>query len=279
MFMPNSEIITRILSGIVLGVLAVLYIFYSDLYVFAGVAALISVIAVNEYARALMLRAIPISRITPIILHALALASLWLFWQGPQNYAQTAGLALAVVLVVEVLFGSKRNKMAAWWLTLPLVWISLPFFVMVLLHSGSPLGPQFIFYVILTAASNDSFAYFGGKRFGKTPLAKAISPNKTIEGSLFGLVGALIVGGVTGHYLFDFFAPLTLAAINVGIVVTAQIGDLLESKFKRYCGIKDSGAILPGHGGILDRFDAYLTSLPFFWLVLWLMGYTGLQVP
>ena len=274
--MPNPELNKRIGSGIVLAALAVGFIFYTPLYYFVSIAAVLSFIALNEYVRALGIKGVPISKMTPFILQMLFLLALWFLWQRQMEYAKAAALFVPAIWAVESFLSGKRRRASAPWLLLPLLWIALPFFSIALLRFGSPIGEKFIAHALIVAATSDIFAYFGGKAIGKHPLAKSISPNKTIEGSLVVLSVALIVGHFVGVAVFgELFEIQILAAINVGIVVFGAIGDLVESKFKRYCGIKDSGRILPGHGGILDRFDAHLLALPFFWIVLWAMGLTG----
>lgn len=122
-----------------------------------------------------------------------------------------------------------------------------------------PLG--FMFMVWAT----DTFAYFGGKFLGKHKLFERISPKKTWEGSITGGIGCIGFGALFGAIFpepgFLFFIP-----ISVLVAIFSQTGDLVESMFKRSLKIKDSGGILPGHGGILDRFDGFYISLPFVWL-------------
>jgi phosphatidate cytidylyltransferase len=123
-------------------------------------------------------------------------------------------------------------------------------------------GLVYIFYSLFMIWATDSGAYFIGKATGKRKLWPEISPNKTVEGSIGGVVCALIVA-----ILFALFADmnatvLTLMAITVILSIFGQLGDLVQSAFKRHFNVKDSGNILPGHGGILDRFDSLLFVLP-----------------
>lgn len=123
-------------------------------------------------------------------------------------------------------------------------------------------GLVFLFYSLLLIWATDSGAYFIGKAMGKRKLWPEISPNKTIEGSLGGVICALVVG-----VLFSLFTDIPATFIQLAIVtavlsIFGQIGDLAESAFKRHYGVKDSGTILPGHGGILDRFDSLLFVWP-----------------
>lgn len=113
---------------------------------------------------------------------------------------------------------------------------------------------------------NDSAAYFVGRTWGRHKLIPSVSPGKTIEGSIAGIVGSVIVGAVFSAWAFRGLGlpigPWEGAIGGVLIAVVAQIGDLVESMYKREAGVKDSGRLLPGHGGILDRFDALFFTLP-----------------
>ncbi|WP_416826851.1 phosphatidate cytidylyltransferase [Ectobacillus polymachus] len=123
-------------------------------------------------------------------------------------------------------------------------------------------GLRYLFYTLFVIWSTDSGAYFIGRAFGKRKLWPEISPNKTVEGAIGGIFCAVAVGLV-----YNMFQPVSenivyLIAVTVLVAIFGQIGDLVESAFKRHYGVKDSGYILPGHGGILDRFDSLLFVLP-----------------
>ncbi|MDO5105151.1 phosphatidate cytidylyltransferase [Capnocytophaga sp.] len=119
--------------------------------------------------------------------------------------------------------------------------------------------------------ASDSFAYLAGKSFGKHKLFERISPKKTIEGFIGGLVGAIITAVVISLYSSkEAWEWIVLAAV---LVFTGTVGDLVESGFKRAAKVKDSGTILPGHGGLLDRLDSLLFASPFAFLVLQLLEY------
>ena len=135
------------------------------------------------------------------------------------------------------------------------------------LIKGLPEGTALLFYLLLVISFSDIFAYFGGKRFGKSLLAPNISPKKTWEGSFFGVLGGGIVGAVFGELTMSMFwlYGLLLAML---LAVIGQLGDLVESKIKRLCDVKDSGTLLPGHGGILDRIDGHMLAAPVFYYLL-----------
>ncbi|MBU2994980.1 phosphatidate cytidylyltransferase [Cellulophaga baltica] len=114
---------------------------------------------------------------------------------------------------------------------------------------------------------NDSFAYLVGKSIGKTKLFSSVSPKKTWEGTIGGLVFALFAAYIMAKFE-THISLIQWLILAVVIVVSGNLGDLLESKFKRAAGIKDSGAILPGHGGMLDRLDSLIFAAPFAYLTL-----------
>ena len=130
-----------------------------------------------------------------------------------------------------------------------------------------PEGTALLFYLLLVISFSDIFAYFGGKRFGKSLLAPNISPKKTWEGSFFGIVGGGIVGAVFGELTMSMFWLYGLV-LAMMLAVVGQLGDLVESKITRLCDVKDSGTLLPGHGGILDRIDGHMLAAPVFYYLL-----------
>ena len=135
-----------------------------------------------------------------------------------------------------------------------------------ILLRGMEHGNHILFYLFMVIWSGDIAAYYVGKTIGKTPLAPRISPGKTIEGSVAGLVGS-VAGGVAAQWLFFETLPLTHCLIMAFLCGTmGQIGDLAESLFKRRAGVKDSGSLIPGHGGVLDRLDSLMFAGPAFYI-------------
>ena len=132
-----------------------------------------------------------------------------------------------------------------------------------------------LIWLTIIVAANDTAAYFFGKRFGKTALITSISPNKTVEGALAGLLVATILGavlyGMVG--LCDRF--ICIVGLSFLIAFSATLGDLLESYLKRLAGVKDSSNILPGHGGVLDRVDAIMIAALFFFPITICLLYTS----
>ncbi|MCK5916849.1 MAG: phosphatidate cytidylyltransferase [Cocleimonas sp.] len=167
--------------------------------------------------------------------------------------------------------GDKSFQNKAWLLPISSLWILIPAWLSLIeLHAQTPV---LVLYLIFLVAIADSSAYFAGKMMGLTKLAPNLSPGKTIEGFKGGLFGSGIwallacfyFGYSFGHSLIFILLSLLVAAISVA-------GDLYESLLKREAGEKDSGTILPGHGGILDRVDGLLAALPVFTLGLLIIG-------
>ncbi|MDD2310795.1 MAG: phosphatidate cytidylyltransferase [Desulfuromonadaceae bacterium] len=144
-----------------------------------------------------------------------------------------------------------------------LAFLYIPFLLMHLVQlRQTPFGIEWLLVIMLIVMTNDSAAYYSGSAFGKHRLYPLVSPKKSIEGAVGGLIGSL---GGTILAKFTFFPQLTLAdavatALVIGIV--GQAGDLFESLLKRSFGVKDSGSIIPGHGGLLDRMDSILFAAP-----------------
>jgi phosphatidate cytidylyltransferase len=114
---------------------------------------------------------------------------------------------------------------------------------------------------------NDTFAYLTGSLIGKTPFFPRISPKKTWEGTLGGIFFTVIIAWGISYYL-NVYTPNQWVAIAASVAIFGTLGDLIESMLKRSVGVKDSGNIMPGHGGFLDRFDSFVFLLPFVWIVL-----------
>ncbi|MBC7991146.1 MAG: phosphatidate cytidylyltransferase [Luteimonas sp.] len=133
------------------------------------------------------------------------------------------------------------------------------------IHAGQPYGHAWLLIALAVVWAADSGAYFAGRKFGKRKLSPRISPNKTVEGmaggAIAGIAVAMVGAPLAGASLAQLPAVALVAAIAVGFSV---VGDLFESLLKRHVGAKDSGDLIPGHGGILDRIDGVLAALPVF---------------
>lgn len=130
-------------------------------------------------------------------------------------------------------------------------------------------GKFIVVYILAGAWITDTFAYFIGKAFGKHKLSK-ISPKKTIEGCIGGIVGATLFFGIYSYYLNNIGIESNWVIMTfVGIIssIISQIGDIAASSIKRFCDVKDFGTIMPGHGGVLDRFDSVIFIAPFIFML------------
>lgn len=157
---------------------------------------------------------------------------------------------------------------------LSLVYIGLPFAHFILLREltgrvytlplwGSvSLGEALLWMTMFATWASDTFAYFGGRAFGKTKLLPKVSPKKTREGALCGFIGCVATVLLMGCLWLDYSA-VSMLLLGIGIGFFAPLGDLVESILKRSCDIKDSGNFFPGHGGVLDRCDSLIFSVPF----------------
>ena len=141
------------------------------------------------------------------------------------------------------------------------MYLVIPFSILAYLSVHFMNGITIVIGLFILVWTNDTFAYLSGRTFGRTKLFPRISPNKTWEGTIGGLIFALLVGASIGYYVGRIDYWLITAAI---VAPCAVLGDLLESMMKRHFDVKDSGTLLPGHGGVLDRFDATLFAAPFF---------------
>ena len=156
-----------------------------------------------------------------------------------------------------------------------MIYVAIPFGVIVnLVNLGLDLTTSefknlaLSFFIMLWC--NDTFAYVFGRLLGKNKLAPSISPGKTWEGFIGGAVMAILAGYlISNYYYHNNMHLIVLAAI---VVVFGTLGDLMESKLKRMSGVKDSGTILPGHGGVLDRFDGALLAAPLFLTYIYIIN-------
>ena len=196
-----------------------------------------------------------------------------LFGTSPSRQLVLGAVACLLISAVGGLTGRRRDdvtlRVAV--TTFGGLYIGLPFAMLVALREG-PHGAAAVANVVVGTWSFDTFSYLGGRVWGRTPIAPRTSPNKTVEGAVIGLLGAVLCVVLAGLYM-DWISLLESILLAVAICVAAFVGDLFESMLKRDAQVKDSGTILLGHGGILDRFDALLFSAPIAYVVTsWLVG-------
>jgi len=150
---------------------------------------------------------------------------------------------------------------------------SMVFLTLIPTYSGT-FRPELIVGVFVLIWTNDTFAYIVGKNFGKNKLYKQISPNKTIEG----FIGGMIFSCIAGYFIYYFTHYLNFQSwLGMAIILSifGTIGDLIQSKFKRQAGVKDSGKLMPGHGGLFDRLDSIIFSSPFVYAYLLILNYVS----
>ena len=144
------------------------------------------------------------------------------------------------------------------------VYVGLP--LGVLCWVQATIGPGATTWLLSIIAVSDTAQYYTGRTFGRTKLAPVVSPSKTREGALGGLVAAAVAGGALVPALLPAVPVAVGAALGGGLALTGLVGDLFESLLKRSVGMKDSSALIPGHGGVLDRIDSHLFAAPAFYL-------------
>ena len=273
----------RILTGIV-GIALWAYIIQTGGWLFSAVALLLSLIGWHEYSRAFVNKGIS----TAYLSGMLGLAVLWYCGRtasGEILMAAATGIVLAILLLTVLLHGTVHVRDACVSIA-GVFYLGLPFLYLARLRflEGTPIptplgemgtGCALVWVMFIGTWASDSFAYFVGSAIGRHKLCPSISPKKTVEGFLGSIVGTMASVAAAGHLFFGL--PL-LQMVLLGLLVSifATLGDLVESVLKRYVGIKDSGALFPGHGGVLDRFDSVLYTAP---LVYFFMVYGAPHLP
>ncbi|RTY97828.1 phosphatidate cytidylyltransferase [Flavobacterium sp. RSP49] len=204
------------------------------------------------------------------------------------NIQQLDLVLLVIALVVSIkcilfLFYDNIQKISTSSKYLYLLgYIILPFVFITKISFGiNDYNPKIIIGLFILIWTNDTFAYIVGKSIGRTKLFEKISPKKTIEGFLGGIIFAILAGYLISKYYikanpeFSERSILIWTSIAVIVGIAGTIGDLIESKFKRIAGVKDSGKIMPGHGGILDRLDSVIFVAPIIFLFYQILNYVS----
>ncbi len=188
---------------------------------------------------------------------------------------------VAALLLLTVMGGTLLSGGVARMAQLPIVWLGImyiPFLLgTILLIRGIPGGDHWILYLLALTWIVDSGGYFFGKMLGRHKMAPAISPGKTWEGALGGTVAGILFSLLVMSWLPAPLTRMTVFWIALLLSITGQLGDLVESAFKRQAGVKDSGHLLPGHGGMLDKVDSLIFNAPVLYGVL--IFYEGLSSP
>ncbi|MBZ5573364.1 MAG: phosphatidate cytidylyltransferase [Acidobacteriia bacterium] len=290
------HLLNRILTAVVLIPIVLVLVLRAPIPVVALVAALVALLAVQE-----LLKLAESYGIRPFHWPTYVFVGLFFLFLaiGPGNskpllttaiFVYTAGFAAAVAPFVFLSIGMKRPALdtgfpAAMVSTFAFTYIALPLGFLVQIRQQWS-GAFLLLYLLLIVWAGDIFAYFVGRSLGRHLMSPRISPKKTWEGALASLLASLVVGML----LYNYAMPISSALLNAHLIerpdgffalqkpplwptlllsaainVAAQLGDLVESLIKRGAGVKDSGTILPGHGGMLDRIDALLFAAPVLW--------------
>lgn len=176
--------------------------------------------------------------------------------------------AFPLLLIVQLWRKSEQPIRDVAYTMLPMMYFGVPLSLMFVLQQMSPDGWLMVLLMVVMVWTNDVFAYVGGSLFGKHKMWERLSPKKTWEGTVTGVVCSVVVTAVLGNWLLPQSSQLFWPAVGLFGSVLATLGDLVESMIKRSVGVKDSGKVLPGHGGFLDRFDSLLVVAPFYFFVM-----------
>lgn len=259
----------RILTALVLAPIAVAIVLFLPTSAVAAIIAAVCLMAMWEWTRLAGI-ASTVLQGSIVIASALGLGLLWSVRNEPIAwYVIGAGIAwwlLALLWMRHFSYAAAPTRENA---TLKLVagaFAILPAWLALMkIHGGVEHGHAWALFALILIWAADTAAYFAGKRFGTTKLAPQISPNKTTAGAWGALAGAGAVAFI-GGWLFDMrgVALIALIALALLTVLASILGDLVESLLKRHAGVKDSGTLFPGHGGMLDRADSLFAAIPVF---------------
>jgi phosphatidate cytidylyltransferase len=282
----------RILTAAVLILAVLALIFFGKLWMITLFAAIIAELAAYEYLRLAAVGAEAHDAKLRIPIWWMALGTMLAFVVTLPDFPLEAQLpvlsALTLALfawngflspLIQVLPDTAQGLFG-------LIWIVYPLTLVPLLWKQED-GPALLLFLMVCVWAGDIAALYIGRTFGKHKLAPRLSPGKTWEGAIASIIGSILVAALVvylsdtlnarGNTILHISEPLWQSLVLAAIInIAAQLGDLLESAIKRGAGVKDSGTILPGHGGILDRIDALLLAAPVLWFTLLLKDYFGL---
>jgi len=157
------------------------------------------------------------------------------------------------------------------------LYVITPFFLIQLFgmadtdYPKNTFNPSIILLMFILTWTFDTFAFIVGVKFGKNRILPSVSPKKSWEGFIGGLIFCVLAGFISQHYFKDYFeniSYITIIILSFILPFTATIGDFIESYYKRQAGVKDSGKLIPGHGGILDRMDAFMITIPVIYILI-----------
>jgi len=258
----SDKMLKRIVSAIVGLPLLLAVIYAGDIPLFTGILV-ISLIGLREFYNACKNKSlVPIEIVG--YLGAIALIVIVNFFYN-SSYVLFLFFILIFTVNIIQLISNKYNFLDGSITLYGILYVPL-LLSYILLISQQP-NNKIIWLIFTTAWGTDTFAYFSGYFFGKTKLCPSISPKKTVEGAIGGVLGSMIISVLFGYF---FLQDYLIVAAFIGAIgsIVAQVGDLSASLIKRYTGIKDFGNLMPGHGGVLDRFDSILFTAPTVYYIL-----------
>ncbi len=253
----QSELRTRVVSAAILAPVALAAVILGGLP-FAALVTLVAAIAFWEWT--LIGKADDPAWPRTIGLGCLIAGLLALAIMG----AHWATILIAVPTVLALAAGLRQPTLC--WIGIGLAYVAIPCAGFIVLREAEPFGWAAILFILIVVWATDIAAYFGGRALGGPKLWARISPKKTWSGALTGLAAAIVAGGLTA-WLTKAGDVRTGLALAVPLSIAAQAGDLFESAVKRRFGAKDSGSIIPGHGGVLDRVDGLFGAAALAWLI------------
>ncbi|MEI7595195.1 MAG: phosphatidate cytidylyltransferase [Bacteroidota bacterium] len=269
-----SNLITRTITGIIF-ISIILFSFYFSIESFVGLIVLIQILASYEFFKMIKAKYPSISHIKSAITNVISFIILVFgyFYCDKLEFISILCLTPFLILFISELYSKHTSPLTNMAISIfPAILVSLPLFTMILNSTNNNSGlfnysyhiSLSLFFIIWT---NDTGAYISGITLGKHRLFERISPKKSWEGFFGGMLFSIIIAYVLSKFFIEMpFWKWGIAAFVV--VITGTYGDLFESMIKRQLEIKDSGKILPGHGGILDRFDSILFAAPFYYITI-----------
>ncbi|MFO7695419.1 MAG: phosphatidate cytidylyltransferase [Vicinamibacterales bacterium] len=259
---------TRLLSGVVLIAAMLAAVWYAPPAVFLFVLGIILVAACIELVDLMLLAGVGMSR-TAAIAGALA-ACAAVASPGAQTGFLLVGTLLALLVVVLATRAPAPDvPAAAAAAVFPVIYLAVPLALAAVVRDRW--GREALLLGLLVVWISDTAQFYVGSRFGRRRLAPAISPKKSVEGAIGGFIAGTAAMTLIGHYWLPLVSVPVLAAAGAVLVALGIAGDLFESLLKRSAKVKDSSALIPGHGGVLDRIDALLFAIPGYYLILALL--------
>jgi phosphatidate cytidylyltransferase len=262
---------TRVLSGAVLLALAIGAVWFAPAILFFLIAEALLLLAFTEYTALARASGSPVPDSMAGAAAALTCAAFArtvfgsIPWLSLDIVLMAAVVALAMSTMTRWAGGSDALALTAV-AVFPALYLGLPIGAMVAIRETH--GREALALLMLTVVVSDSAQFYAGRAFGQRLLAPAISPKKTVEGAIGGFVIGPLVLAMVGHWWLPTLTVPLRVALGSAVVATGISGDLFESMLKRSAGLKDSSALIPGHGGILDRIDALLFAAPIYYIVL-----------